>query len=115
MSNSPHPSEPVCWYQRYNGCWFAECGVVELGIDRLNDGATRWYVSDSDCDFAEGTAPSIDQAKREAITAALKLLADSTSLVLKLQRQATAPCANCNAIARRDGKCVGCGMEVSHG
>jgi hypothetical protein len=92
----------------------AHCGVVTLEVDAEDpiDISVRWRVSYVDDDYG-GWESTVAEAKSKAIAAAEKLLEESAALLAELKRQASAPCANCGGLARRDGRCVGCGKAIA--
>ena len=99
------------WQQNFNGTWISDCGALRLAAWECGDGA-RWSVGDTDHSFADGFAPDLARAKLEAIRAAEKIVAETSALVTQLKRTASAPCSGCGGLARKGGRCVGCGEAV---
>lgn len=96
----------------------ALCGLFRLFVSPPYEAGKLcgWAIGfDIDHEYAcrVGDSATLATAKSDAIAAAEKVLTESAALLAELKRQASAPCAKCGALARRDGMCVGCGEAVA--
>lgn len=101
------------WREYAPRAWEAQCGLLRLMVAVGRRGSVGWSLTVAGVLRGMGNSPDIATAKSEVIRCAETELAESGELLAALKRLASAPCAACGGLARKDGQCVGCGAEVT--